>query len=129
MTSLIRIIVLLSVTSCGSVNFAKVDPAEFGDPPPAEVLQGIADATLESRLIDPESRRVKWYDAQPLQAALWTGLIEDGWVYGWAMRFGLNSKNRMGGYTGEQLWYVMTSRKGSWVDVYRSDWFDINDGE
>jgi hypothetical protein len=116
------------LASCGTVNFATVDAKEFGPAPTAAALQGVAEQHLENALIDPESRRVRWFDQQPKQAGLYTGFLRSGWVYGWAMRFGINSKNRLGGYTGERVYYVMQQGSTLYVnEVPRSDFFAIND--
>jgi hypothetical protein len=113
--------------SCGTVDFAKVDAKEFGPAPTAARLQDLADQSLQNSLIDPESRRVRWFDHEPKQAAIWAGWIRGGWTYGWAMRFGVNAKNRFGGYTGEKLYHVMLHGKTLHVDEVRDDFFAIND--
>jgi hypothetical protein len=116
------------LAACGSVNFAKVDAKEFGPAPAAIALQKVAEQHLQNSLIDPESRRVRWFDQQPRQAGLYTGLLRSGWVYGWAMRFGVNAKNRMGGYAGEKLYYVMQHGDQLYVsEILSSDFFAVND--
>ena len=116
------------LASCGAVNFAKVDAKEFGPAPTAIALRNAAEQQLQNSLIDPESRRVRWFDQQPKQAGVYTGFLRSGWVYGWAMRFGVNAKNRMGGYTGEKIYYVMQKGDELYVsEVWSSDFFAIND--
>lgn len=117
----------LLFASCGTVDFATVDAKEFGPAPAAVTLQNAADQTLQDSLIDPESCRVRWFDQQPKQAASFNGWFRGGWVYGWGMRFGVNAKNRFGGYTGEKLYLVIKRGDKIYVDERGSDWFAVND--
>lgn len=105
-----------------------MDAKEFGPAPTATALKNAAGQHLQSALFDPESRRVRWFDQQPKQAGIYTGFLRSGWVYGWAMRFGINAKNRMGGYTGEKLYYVMQQGNTLYVnEVPSTESFAIND--
>ena len=96
----------LMSTACASLNFDAPD-SEFGPRPTPMALKNTADNYLQGVMFDPESKRVRWFDGQPQRAALWRGLIGGGWNHGWGMRFGLNGKNRMGGYVGEKPYYVI----------------------
>ncbi len=91
----------LLCASCASVDFDRPE-ADFGPPPAAEQLRQTAVNHLDSVMFDPESKRLRWVDQQPRKAAVWRGLVGGGWNHGWGMRFGLNGKNRMGGYVGEK---------------------------
>lgn len=93
-------------TACASLNFDAPD-SEFGTRPTPTALKTTADNYLQGVMFDPESKRVRWFDVEPQRAALWKGLIGGGWNHGWGMRFGLNGKNRMGGYVGEKPYYVI----------------------
>jgi len=122
------IVSLLALASCGTVDFASMDAKEFGSSPTVQALQTSADQNLKNTLIDPESLRVRWFDQQPKQAALWTGIINNGWVYGWAMRFGVNAKNRMGGYVGEKPYFVMHANGLAYTsEVGGNNNFQVND--
>ncbi len=100
------LILALFCTSCASLNFDAPD-AEFGPRPTAVQLKTTTDNYLEGVMFDPASKRQRWVDQQPRRAALWRGLIGGGWNHGWWMRFGLNGKNRFGGYVGEKPYYVI----------------------
>ncbi|MGE3171544.1 MAG: hypothetical protein AB7O97_02885 [Planctomycetota bacterium] len=97
---------LLFLASCASLDFDQPD-SEFGPQPSAPALQTTANSYLDQVMFDPEAKRIRWVDQQPQRAALWRGLIGGGWNHGWGMRFGLNGKNRMGGYVGERAYYVI----------------------
>ena len=88
------------------MNFDAPDK-EFGQRPTAVSLRTTADNYLEGVMFDPGTKRQRWVDQQPRRAALWRGLIGGGWNHGWGMRFGLNGKNRFGGYVGERPYYVI----------------------
>lgn len=106
------LLVALSAASCGTpqVQFDEIAPSEFGSRPDAALLHVKTDEYLERVLIDPDSRRVRWIDSSPRRAA-W-GRMFSPWNYGWGMRFGLNSKNRMGGYTGERAYFILEMKDG-----------------
>ena len=100
--------------SCYSVNFQDVNVEEFGPEPTREEMRELASERLERILIDPDSRRVHWFDEYPKEGAVWNGLLGGGWEYGWVMRFGLNSRNRFGGYTGEKPYFVLKTADGQY---------------
>ena len=105
-----RALVLTTLLCSGcysSMDFSTVDPNAYGSAPTAELLKSTADAHLQGALRDPDSRRVRWFDEEPRHAAMWTGLLGSGWIYGWAMRLGVNAKNGYGGYAGEEPYFVM----------------------
>lgn len=68
---------------------------KYGEPPENDAAIAAVKADLETSLIDPTSPLFKWGD---FSKALFQG--EDGYKYCWRLTFLLNSKNRMGGYTG-----------------------------
>lgn len=105
-SSLAAVLSLGLLTSCASLNFDAPD-AEFGPRPDAQTLKAAAENHLQSVMFDPESKRLRWLDAQPVRAAEWRGLVGGGWNHGWAIRFVLNGKNRLGGYVGEKPYYVI----------------------
>ena len=112
-TRLCMFVFLLAFAGCSSIDFSEIDGGSYGDYPFEGELEAKAEQYLERVLFDPESRRIRWVDKEPKKSALWTGLLNDGWVYGWTKRFGLNAKNRFGGYTGEKAYFVMIASTGT----------------
>lgn len=78
-------------------------------------------------MFDPESKRIRWMDEEPRQAALWRGLIGGGWKHGWGMRFRLNGKNRLGGYVGERSYFVIQTDGKVYVDQDSLGNFEVDD--
>lgn len=93
-------------TACASLNLEAPD-SEFGARPTTTTLKTTAENYLQQVMFDPESKRIRWFDEEPRRAAQWYGFLRGGWYHGWGMRFGLNGKNRMGGYVGERPYFVI----------------------
>lgn len=113
-------------TSCAGLNFDASDQ-QFGARPSSTDLQTAAKSHLDRVMFDPESRRDRWIDHEPRRAALWRGLIGGGWNHGWGMRFGLNGKNRFGGYVGEKQYFVIQTAGQIYVGEDVMDSFKVDD--
>lgn len=107
-SSLAAVLSLGLLTSCASLNFDAPD-VEFGPQPKAQTLKAVAEEHLQAVMFDPESKRLRWLDAEPVRAAEWEShdFVGGVWNYGWALRFALNGKNRYGAYIGERAYYVL----------------------
>ncbi len=117
---------LALLTSCAGLNFEAPDQV-FGPCPSVAELQAAAKNHLDRAMFDPESKRDRWLDQQPRRAALWRGLIGGGWNHGWGMRFGLNGKNRFGGYVGEKSYFVIQTGGTIYVGEDRLDSFKVDE--
>lgn len=98
MLRMIVVGILLLSAGCAP-STADFSGADFGPPPPADTLL-IVKSYMELRLIDAEAARYKKVGG-PVKGYAREGLIYGGRLYyGWAECWLINSKNRMGGYTG-----------------------------
>lgn len=78
----------------------QANSADYG-PYPANYKELIQEYFAQT-LIDPESVRYSWQDA-PYRAMV--GISSDG--FGWYVHVGVNAKNRLGGYIGEQNYVAL----------------------
>jgi hypothetical protein len=79
-------------------------PVDIGPAPAWDAFASMAEVAIRSRLSDPDSSRFQWpYSYATGPNGYWTcGL--------------LNSRNQMGGYTGDQ-WISVVVKNGAVVDV------------
>jgi hypothetical protein len=72
------------------------DPARYGQYPIG--YREIVTKWLETKLLDPGSAQMEWVgDPQPADLG-----TKGQHLYGYLVKFKVNSKNRFGGYTGKQ---------------------------
>ena len=72
------------------------DPARYGQYPIG--YKEIVTKWLETKLLDPSSAQIDW-EGDPQPADLGT---KGQHLYGYLVKFKVNSRNRFGGYTGKQ---------------------------
>ena len=86
--------------------------------PYPENYQDIIKNYMQNRLFDPESALYNWYGLPfPARSSSYGNI-----KYGYQMKVGINAKNRMGGYTGEQIYYFFINN-AIVVDEKRSNPF------
>lgn len=108
----VPIIVCLVLTACATgPTSEEIASADYGPKP--ENPQSVAEEWIKERLIDPESAR---FDHLPLRQG-YSRLMGAGTEFGWVQCGTVNAKNRMGGYTGRQQYFV-TIRNGVVVQGY-----------
>lgn len=73
-----------------------VDVSRYGQYPVA--YKEIVTKWLETKLVDPASARIEW-EGDPKPADLGT---KGQHLYGYLVKFKINSRNRFGAYTGKQ---------------------------
>jgi hypothetical protein len=89
----------ISLMGCVKPTPEELANADYGDYP--SNYEEIAKASVSERLIDPYSAQ---FTFRP-PAKTWNGF--GGGKYGWAVCGTFNAKNRMGGYTGSDYFFVM----------------------
>lgn len=89
---LLLLILVVGLTGCAGIG-SKVSPeetiAKYGPLP--NNWQELVSVCISRKLIDPESARFSWHEAQPRSNGWYGGV----WV---------NAKNRLGGYVGDKPW-------------------------
>lgn len=81
--------------------------AEFGSRPDAK---RITDDWIHSTFFDPESARIYSIE-EPKRTCYHPGAVRSQ-VYGWSWFVDVNSKNRLGGYTGRKVYLLMRNAGG-----------------
>jgi hypothetical protein len=116
------IAVVLLVGGCTTTQPSVTEIAQAGPGPTPEAAQAAVKAAFAKSLIDPASVMYQ-FDRTPIYAT--AGALDDKHT-GWMMCGLINSKNRMGGYTGnENFWALFSSADGKTFNVIDSQ---IGDG-
>ena len=116
------IAVVLLVGGCAARQPSVTETMQAGTGPTPEAAQAAVKAAFAKSLIDPNSVMYQ-FDRVPVYAT--AGFLDDKNT-GWMLCGLINSKNRMGGYTGNQnFWALFTSTDGKNFTVSDSQ---IGDG-
>ena len=98
----------LTVVACVSTpTKEEIAKADYGNPPP-ENYEEFVRVGMQEILIDPYSAVYRFGQPSKGLAHLWKNQgghnNPGGWNFGYLLAVGINSKNRMGGYTGEKAY-------------------------
>ncbi|MDE2563360.1 MAG: SHOCT domain-containing protein [Sphingomonadales bacterium] len=107
---------------CAALAKSTPPPPQPAEQPDWAIVRQQSEAALKSTLFDPSSAKIRWLGGfkwgyyKPLLSAK---------VWGWVACGGINAKNRMGGYVGEQAFAVVYDHGVKTVDIDQPDSFHL----
>lgn len=105
----------LLLAACGPTQ-QEIEQADYGPKP--EDSEEIAERFVRGHLVDPDGARFSHSTWSPVQGYSGTGFMGAGDAeFGWVHCGQVNARNRMGGYTGRE-WFYVTIRHDRVVDAY-----------
>ncbi len=90
------LVVSILSTACALGDNPAPDPAQCGPFP--KLYKELVWNWLEKSLVDANSAKIEW-EGDPIPADLGE---KEAHLYGWLVRFKVNSRNRFGAFTGKQ---------------------------
>lgn len=104
---LVSIAICIGATGCAiapRLTAEQIGAADYGQEVRPSEAESIIRQRLSRTLFDPESLRFRG----PTKTTKYWAVDEGGnYQFGWLALYGVNAKNRMGGYTGERMYAVM----------------------
>jgi hypothetical protein len=104
---------LVLVWGCATVTPEQIASADYGTVPPPTYQDGIK-KHMESVLLDPYSAHYRFIGEPKKGYAYLSGTVNPP-TFGYLVYVGVNAKNRMGGYVGEQPYRFFIKNDAVWM--------------